>query len=134
MRRADENVGIMKQLPDARAGLVTVQCDTGKGLEGSPVIAPTRAADNIQRCPREPLCTQRAQDSCRRDEIFSWFHGSQRHQPQRLRFARGALFRFEIEYIANRRPIERNRGVGPAMGREFLPGVAGIGEEVRVAP
>src|SRR5258708_17223407 len=133
MRCADEDICIMKQLLDAPARLVAVQRHTGKGLEYPPVVAPTPPPDDIQCRARKPLRVQRAGYPCRRDEMFSRLHCSERYAPQRPSIAFGAFRRFAVEHVADWRPVEGNRGVGPALGCKRPSGVAGLVEKQTIA-
>src|SRR4030081_2080323 len=129
MRRADEDVGFLKQLLNTFPWLIAMQGHAGKRLEHTPVIAPAPSPDNVQGGIGKTVAAQCAYDFRGGDEVLSRLHGSKRHKPQRLRIARGVAVGVEIEHVADRRPIERNRGIMPAMGGKLAAGIAGIDQK-----
>ena len=113
-----------------------MQRHAGKGLEPAPVIAPQprrptiSSVISVRKPPGRaaPLVILAAAT-----KFFPRLHGSECHKPQRLHIALGAAVRFEIEYVADRRPIQRDRGVGSAMGLKLSMCVAGIDEKAGIA-
>ena len=134
MGGADEQVGGVEQLIDPVGGLISVQRNARLALKRLPVVAPTRSADDVQRRFRKSVHAQRVEDVRRRPEILARLHRAERDQPKRLglRAASAALPGVEAEHVADRRPIERHFGIGPAMRGKFALGVAGIGQKARV--
>ncbi len=69
MGRTDEDIGVIKDLPDALFRLIAMKRYPGDRFKGLPVIAPTLPPHDIQRCIDE-ASRPSAADVARRLELL----------------------------------------------------------------